>query len=324
MTIAPVSRPSRVVVAGSLAYDHIMDFPGNFKDHILPEKMHVINLSFLVGELRKQRGGCAANIAYTLALLDEPSTIVATAGHDFGDYRAWLAGHGIDVSRIVALEDEITASCFITTDRANNQITGFFPGAMRRARELSLAALAPAEATLTIVAPDDPEAMVRHCDEARARGLRLLFDPSFQVIAFDGPTLVRCARGAEALFVNDYEFAVFQEKTEYAGDRLFDLVSMAVVTLGDQGSHILRRDEPTIEIPAVPISGVVDPTGAGDAYRGGFLAGLARGLELASCGRLGSLAAAYAVERYGTTSHFYTREEFAARYRAAFDLPLPL
>lgn len=321
---APESDRPLVLVTGSLAFDHIMDFPGNFKDHILPDKMHVINLSFLVGELKKQRGGCAANIAYGLALLGEPARIVAAAGEDFGEYRNWLAGEGVLVDGIEVFAGEITASCFITTDRANNQITGFFPGAMRRAGELSLRRHADGRTALAIVAPDDPQAMLRHAREAREAGVRFLFDPSFQVIAYDGEQLVEGARGAAALVVNDYEFAVFCDKTGHDARSVLELVEMVVVTLGERGSEIHRRDGETVHVPAVPGVAVVDPTGAGDAYRAGFAAGLVRGLPLEVCGRMGSLAGAYAVERYGTTTHRYTREEFAARYARSFGLPLPL
>ena len=171
----------RVLVAGSLAFDQIMDFPGFFKDHILLDKIHMINLSFLVSDFRKQRGGCLGNIAYSLALLGERPKILATAGADFGEYRQWLVGQGVDVSAVAVYDDEVTASCFITTDKADNQITGFYIGAMKRARELSLAAVARngGGTHLCVVAPDDPEAMVRHCWEAREGGFFFVFDPSF-------------------------------------------------------------------------------------------------------------------------------------------------
>lgn len=313
----------RIVVTGSLAFDHIMDFPGNFKDHIIPDKMHVINLSFLVGELRKQRGGCAANIAYNLALLGTPSAIVASAGGDFESYARWLETRGIDTSRIAQYPEEITASCFITTDRANNQITGFFPGAMRRASELSLAELAPAGAELVIISPDDPQAMIRHCREAKGMGIKVVFDPSFQVIAMDGPTLSEATRGTAAVVVNDYELAVLMEKTGLDQPGLLTLTEMLIVTYGERGSEILRPGCETIVVPAASVAAVVDPTGAGDAFRAGFLAGWLRGFDLATCGRLGSLAGAWAVENYGTQSHDYDFATFAARYTTTFGAPPP-
>jgi adenosine kinase len=312
-----------ILVTGSLAFDHIMDFPGNFKDHILPDKMHVINLSFLVGELKKQRGGCAANIAYSLALLEERARVLAAAGGDFAEYRNWLVGEGVLVDGIRIFAEETTASCFVTTDRANNQIIGFFPGAMRRAGELSLREHADGRTALAVIAPDDPAAMLRHAAEAREAGVRFLFDPSFQVIAFSGEQLVEGARGAAALVVNDYEFAVFCEKTGRDERGVLELVEMVVVTLGERGSELHLRGGERIAIPAVAGVTVVDPTGAGDAYRAGFAAGLVRGWPLPICGRMGSLAAAYAVERYGTTSHRYTRREYADRYAASFGERLP-
>lgn len=314
------SSGREVLVAGSLAYDQIMTFPGKFQDHILPDKLHMINLSFLVEDLKMRRGGCAANIAYTLALLGERPRILATAGHDFADYGGYLEGLGIDVSGIRTFDDEATACCFITTDQADNQITGFHPGAMTRARELSLAAAAGERpAAYAIVAPDDPEAMIRHCREAKQAGVPLLFDPSFQVIAFDGDTLRECADGADFVLTNDYELAIFQDKTGLEDDGLLELAPVWVATLGEKGSRILSRDGGAIEVPAVAAREVVDPTGAGDAFRAGFLAGLLRELDLATCARLGSTAAVYAVESRGTQEHRYTREELAERYRETYD-----
>lgn len=319
MTQAPLSvRPDgQVVVTGSLAFDQIMVFPGSFKDHILPDKLHVINISFLVSDMRKQRGGCAGNIAYTLALLGHDPRVVAAAGQDFDDYRQWLEGHGVDVAGIRTFDDEMTASCHITTDQDDNQITGFFVGAMKRAGEISLRESAGERPSLVVVAPDDPGAMVRHAWEAREAGIPFLFDPSFQVTAMDGDDLAEGARGAAILAVNDYEHAVFEQKTGKAGSDIFELVDMVIVTLGGEGSKLLLPDG-EVAIPAAQVPELVDPTGAGDAYRAGFVAGLARGCELEVCGRLASVAAAYAVEHKGTQQHAYTRDELAARYEKNF------
>lgn len=312
-----------VAVTGSLAYDLIMDFPGNFKDHILPDKLHVINMSFLVGELKKQRGGCAANIAYTMALLRTPTRIVAAAGRDFDEYAEWLGSRGMDTGGITVFDDEITASCYITSDRVGNQITGFHPGAMKRAGEISLkASLSNGGARFCIVAPDDPDGMLRHCDEARELGIPLVFDPSFQVIAFEGERLMAGARGAFALILNDYEFAMFQQKTGRERDDLLERdIEMIIVTYGEKGSEIYRRGQEPVVIPSARADDVVDPTGAGDAFRGGFLAGLVRGYDLALSGRMGSVAAAYAIENHGTQNHDYTTEEFWERYTANFGAP---
>ncbi|MEM9554344.1 MAG: carbohydrate kinase family protein [Acidobacteriota bacterium] len=316
-----IAGDGQVLVTGSLAFDQIMVFPGDFKDHILPEKLHVINISFLVSEMRRQRGGCAGNIAYTLAMLGHDPRIVATGGHDFDDYRAWLVDKGVDVSAIEIIAEEMTASCFITSDQSDNQITGFFPGAMASAGELSLAERAGERAVVAIVAPDDPAAMARHCREAREAGIPFLFDPSFQVTAMDGETLAAAAEGAAMLVVNDYELAVFEQKTGKKGAELFELVDMVGVTLGGEGAKLLLPDT-EVPIPAAKIAGLVDPTGAGDAWRGGFVAGLLRGHDLEVCGRMGSVASAYAVEQNGTQSHGYTADDFAARYAENFG-PLP-
>ena len=309
----------KIAVTGSLAFDLIMDFPGYFKDHILPEKLHVINISFLVGDLKKQRGGCAGNIAYTLALLGHQPRVVAAAGRDFGEYAEWLREHGVDTSGVHIFDDETTASCFITTDRADSQITGFYPGAMKRAREISLRNSVEQEHGWVIVAPDDPAAMIRHCCEAREAGLRLVLDLSWQVTAMDGAELLECARGATVLILNDYEFAVFQEKTGRTRNELLaEDLEMIVVTLGDRGSEIYVRSGEQHRIPTAKVGNVVDPTGAGDAYRGGFLAGLLEGHDVVACGRMGSVAGAYAVEQYGTSNHVFTRTEFLERYQENF------
>lgn len=314
----PVRTDGQVVVTGSIAFDQIMLFPGKFEEHILPDRLHAINVSFLVSEMRTQRGGCSGNIGYTLALLDVDSRLVATAGNDFEDYKAWLNRHGVDTTQVVVHDDIRTASCMITTDEAANQITGFYVGAMSRAADLSLKERQGDRPALAIIAPDDPGAMVRHCREAREAGLTFFFDPSFQVIAMDGEALAEGARGAAGLFVNDYELAVFQEKTGRKDDEIFDLVDMVVVTLGGDGSRIMLRDGTRIEVPVARVDDFVEPTGAGDAYRAGFIAGLMRGDDLITCGKTGAVAAAYAVEQRGTQTHAFTQDEFNRRYEDNF------
>lgn len=309
----------RILVTGSLAWDQIMDYEGNFKDHILPEKTHVISISFLVGELKKQRGGCSANIAYSLALLEEKPAVLAAAGTDFADYRAFLDSVGVDTRAIRSFENELTASCFITTDKVDNQITGFYPGAMRRASELSVRKDVHGEKpVIAIVSPDDPKAMVRHTRECREWSLPFVYDPSFQVTAMDGPTLLEAAQGAKAIMLNDYEEAVFREKTKLSEEGLLEIAEFVIVTLGEKGSEIRRKGKPPLMIPPAKAEKVVDPTGAGDAYRAGFVSGLVRGFSLESCGRMGSVAAVYAVENYGPQNHKYTRAEFLKRYEQNF------
>jgi adenosine kinase len=311
------SQPSRVLVTGSLAFDYILTFPGKFGDHILPDKLHMINLSFLVDQVTKQRGGCAGNVAYTLALLGEHPSILAAAGHDFDGYAAWLREQGIKIDNVKIFPQEMTATCFITTDRIHNQITGFYPGAMKHANELSLKAASDG-VEVVIVSPDDPAAMQRHCREAQETRARFVYDPSFQVIAMDGDFLWQGAQGAHALILNDYEFSIFLEKTGKTVEELHSQIETLVVTLGEQGSRILPRGGREISIAPVSTDAAVDPTGCGDAYRGGFLTGLVNGCSLEECGQLGSVASVFVVEHYGTQSHRYSREQFALRYQGAY------
>jgi adenosine kinase len=305
-----------IVVTGSIAFDYIMDFPGYFKDHILPDKVHVLSVSFLVETMRKMRGGTAGNIAYNLALLGEAPRVLATVGEDFGDYRQHLAASGVDTSLIREVAGEYTALAFITTDRADNQITGFYPGAMRRAGELSLADLVE-RPDLVIVAPNAPEAMARYPAECRARGVPYVFDPGQGLPMLSGEQLVACIRGARCVIGNDYEMALIAEKTGYTPEALRELAEVVIVTRGEHGSTIYDATGRT-DIPVAPPRQVVDPTGAGDAYRAGVLWGLLRGEPAARYGRVASLAATYAVEVYGTQEHRYTPAEFAARFREAF------
>ena len=309
---------SQIVVTGSVAFDNIMDFPGYFKDHILPEKAHVINISFLVDKLTRQRGGCAANIAYTLALLGARPRIVAAAGNDFADYRSWLIEQGVDVDGITVHDDEMTANCYITTDRADCQITGFYVGAMKHAGELDLLEAAGSEAALVMIAPDDPQAMMNHAEAARQGGLPFFFDPSFQVTAMDGDSLDKAAKGAKALFLNDYEFSVLREKTGKTAEEIRREHEFLVVTYGSKGSEVLLPDGGSVSVPAAKVTKMVDPTGAGDAFRGGFMAGFRKGHDLGICGRMGSVAAVYCIEEYGTQNHDYTEDEFFARYESCF------
>jgi adenosine kinase len=311
----------RVLVTGSLAFDFILSFPGKFQDHILPDKLHMINLSFLVDKVTKQRGGVAGNIAYTMSLLGESSRILAAAGHDFEEYSKFLTDNNVIVDDILLVPDEMTATCFITTDRKHNQITGFYTGAMGRAAELSVKDSLQG-APYVIVSPDDPEAMKRHCSEAKEAGATLIYDPSFQVIAMDGEFLWEGAKGAKALILNDYEFSVFCDKTGKSIEQLHEEIEVLVVTLGDQGSRIMARGQEEILVKAVKTDDALDPTGCGDAYRGGFLTGLVNDCTLAECGQMGSVASVFVVEQYGTQKHRYSKAEYAERYRSNYgDLP---
>lgn len=311
------NQKSRVLVTGSLAYDYILTYPGRFQEHILPDKLHMINVSFLVDRVTKQRGGCAGNVAYTLALLGERPRVLAAAGNDFDAYGSWLRDQNVDIDSVRVFDDEMTATCFITTDQSHNQFTGFYVGAMKHAGELSLKS-ACGGVDVVIVSPDDPEAMKRHCAEAKEANAKYVYDPSFQVIAMDGDFLWEGARGAHALILNDYEFSVFQDKTGKSVEDLHAEIELLVVTLGEKGSRIMKRGEPEILVSPVVTDAAIDPTGCGDAYRGGFLTGLVNGCSLLECGQLGSVASVFVVEQYGTQTHRYSVAEFAQRYQQAY------
>jgi adenosine kinase len=268
----------------------------------------------------KRRGGCAPNIAYTLALLGERPRLMGTAGQDFSDYRAWLESAGIDASLVKEIAGKFTASFFCSTDNTGNQIASFYTGAMAHAGELSFAAAGGCD--LAIIAPNDPAAMVSYAEECVTLGVPYIFDPSQQVARMGGDDLKRGLIGARMVVSNDYEFEIIREKTGLDASALLRTAEVVIVTKGEKGASIMLRDR-TIDIPAVPPACLADPTGVGDAFRGGFMKGLACGAGYEVCGRMGSVAAAYALEHMGGSTHQYTWDEFAARYEASFG-PLPL
>jgi adenosine kinase len=309
-----------VVCTGSIAYDYILSFKGRFKDHILADKTHILNLSFLVDDLRKHRGGVAGNYAYNLTLLGYPAAVLATAGTDAAEYREWLVARGVDCQALRLLDGEITATGFTTTDLDDNQLTGYYGGAMGRAAMLGLDDATPGAEAL-IVGPNDPAAMIRLVKECRERGLPFVFDPAHQLPRLSAEDVAEGSRGAWILIGNDYELELIMQRTGNSMDRLVELAEIVVTTLGRDGSRIATR-KGTVDIPPAPATLESDPTGAGDAYRAGLVAGLLRGLELEEAGRVASLAATYVVEQVGTVEHAYTFAEFSQRYRAAFGVSL--
>jgi len=304
----------RIAVTGSVAFDTIMVFPGRFGDHILPAKTHLINVSFLVNRLERRRGGTAANIAYTLALLGERPLLCAAVGSDFTEYGASLSRTGVDTSASLGCDDVPTASCFITTDLDDNQITAFFPGAMARAADIDLRALEDLEHV--VVAPDSPDGMETHIAQARELGVKLVFAPAQQIPSIGDETLIAGLDAAWLVVGNDYELELVRNRT---GRSVADLAERSIVALtqGAHGSRLHAGGE-VVEVAAVPPLRVLDPTGAGDAYLAGLMAGLRRDLDLASAGRMASLAATYAVEHQGPQAHRFTPAEFTARYREVF------
>jgi adenosine kinase len=304
-----------IIVTGSIAYDYLMSFPGSFTELILPEHLQHISLSFLVDSMDKRRGGCAPNIAYTLALLGERPRLMGTAGQDFGEYRTWLESVGVDASLVKQIEGKFTASFFCSSDQHGNQIASFYTGAMAHAGELSIAEAGACD--LVIISPNDPAAMVAYAEECRAIGVPYIFDPGQQVARMGGDELMRGLVGAHIIVSNDYEFQIIREKTGLDERALLQSADVVVVTKGEKGASIILPDG-VIDIPAVSPARIADPTGVGDAFRGGFMKGLALGAGYQVCGRMGSVAATYALEHLGGSTHHYTWSDFAARYEASF------
>ena len=307
-----------VVCTGSIAFDYILTFKGRFKDHILLDKTHILNLSFLVDDLQKRRGGVAGNYAYNLALLGYPAAVLATAGSDAAEYRDWLIAQGVDCRGLRLLDGEISATGFTTTDLDDNQLTGYYGGAMWRAGMLGLDD-GPADIDAVIIGPNDPKAMQRLVRECRERRIPFVFDPAHQLPMMEGAEVTQGIDGAWIVIGNDYELELIQQRTGRDMKGLLDLAEMVVTTLGRHGSRITGRDG-SVDIPPAPAKREADPTGAGDAYRAGLVAGLLRGMDLATAGRVASLAATYAVEQVGTIEHAYTHEEFSTRCRECFDI----
>jgi adenosine kinase len=304
-----------IVVTGSIAYDYLMSFPGTFTEHFLPEHMHRVSLSFLVDSMDKRRGGCAPNIAYTLALLGERPVLMATAGEDFGEYRQWLDAAGIDTRHVKQVAGKFTASFFCSTDLHNNQIASFYTGAMADAGQLSFRNVA--DCRLAIISPNDPEAMVQYAAECRALNIRYVFDPGQQCARMSGEELKEGAVGAYVVICNDYEFELLRQKTGLEEGDILATAEALIVTKGEHGSTIITVGD-RIDVTAVAPHRVVDPTGVGDAYRGGFLRGLSLGLSFQHSAQIGSVAATYALEHLGGQSHAYSWHEFRDRYESRF------
>jgi adenosine kinase len=306
-----------IIITGSVAFDYLMSFPGRFREHILADQIDNISLSFLVDSMRKQRGGCAPNIAYTLALLGERPTVMATVGQDFADYRAWLEGVGVDTSVMVEIEDEFTSSFFVNTDLDNNQIASFYIGAMGHADTLSFHDLDHESIDIAIISPNAPAAMTKYARECQDLGIPYLYDPSQQIVRLSGEELLEGTRGARMLIVNDYEFSMIKNKTELSGEELLTLPQSTIITRGEQGSTIYA-DGQVWSIPPVPPITVAEPTGVGDAYRAGVIKGMLRKYSWETTGRIAALAATYVLEQHGTQNHHYSPKEFVTRYRQTF------
>jgi adenosine kinase len=308
----------RILLTGSIAYDYLMTFPGHFKDHLLPEKLASVSLSFLVESMTRVRGGIAPNIAYTLALLGGKPAVMATVGSDFeSEYRPWLDSQGIDTSAIKVVPGVYTGSFFATTDRSNAQIASFYPGAMGYAATQSLNDL-PERPDLVVVSPNSPDAMRKFIQESKALGVRYVYDPSQQLARVSAEEVCEGVDGAWLLIVNDYECSLIEKMTGWNEAELLRHVGVLVVTRGAEGSTLFVEGQ-RLDIPVVPPDRILDPTGVGDAYRGGLLRGIVAGWPWQLSGQVGALAATYCLEQCGTQNHSYTPAEFVARFRQHFD-----
>lgn len=303
-----------ITVTGSLAFDHIMDFPGKFSDHIMPDKIHQINLSFLVNTLSKQKGGTAGNIAYNLGLLKTPVGILGIAGVDFAEYAQFLAQTGVDISTVQLAQNNLTSSAFIMTDKVDNQITAFYPGAMEYATQLSLENI---KTDFAVISPNNPQAMVKLTQQCQQRKIPYMLDPGMQLPTLSEGDLREMLNGATILIGNDYEISLLKEKLLLDDQQLLNQVKILITTLGEKGSLVQTKDQ-NVTVTAAKAAAVVDPTGAGDAFRAGFLAGFTKDLDLKVCAQIGAVAACYTVEKYGTTNHTFSLEEFKTRYEQNF------
>jgi adenosine kinase len=306
-----------IVLTGSVAYDYLMNFPGLFKEHILADKLEHISLSFLVDGMVKRRGGIAPNIAYTLAMLGGKPRVMATVGEDFADYRATLEEVGVDTRLMKVIPGLFTASFFCNTDQSNAQIASFYPGAMDHAGELSFHDLMQ-KPDWVVISPNSPDSMVKYPQECQELDIPYLYDPSQQIPRMTGEDLKLGVVGSSALMVNDYEFELIKKHTGMSEAKIFEGRQFTVITRGNDGASIYV-DGREIRTPVVPPKEILDPTGVGDAFRGGFLTGFSHGLDWEICGKMGALAATYCLEAMGTQEHSYTPAEFVTRFREHFD-----
>jgi len=305
----------RALICGSFAYDTIMVFQDQFKNHILPDKVHILNVAFYVPEMRREFGGCAGNIAYNLKLLGGDPVPMGTVGTDFGPYAEWMDYQGITRSHVLAVENSYTAQAFITTDMDDNQITAFHPGAMDAShlnRITDAAGIA-----LGIVSPDGRQGMLEHAAQFVEAGIPFIFDPGQGLPMFGGEELKRFIDQASWVCVNDYESQLLQERTGLSPHEIAERVEALIVTLGGDGAHIYT-DRQRIDIPAAPVSAMNDPTGCGDAFRAGLLYGLMNDLDWTTSGRIAALMGAIKIEHHGTQNHNFSVEEFRERYRVSF------
>lgn len=305
-----------IVLTGSIAFDYLMTFPGRFRDHILEDRLESLSLSFLVDTLVRRSGGIAANIAYTLALLGERPKVLATVGEDFSDYRNHLEQNGVDTEFIQEIPGLYTASFFVTTDEVNSQFASFYTGAMAKASDQHLSDL-PSIPDLVVISPNDPDAMIGYAHECAEANIPYIYDPSQQIVRLNQTELRFGIEESTALFANDYELGLIHDKTGWDLEEIVAMSEFTVVTLGQDGACLYFEDQ-TIQIPVAQPQVIIDPTGVGDAFRGGFLKGFAHRLDLHTCARMGALAATWCLENDGPQGHEYTLNQFVKRFADLF------
>ena len=305
-----------IFISGSLAYDRIMDFPGKFSDYILPDKIHILNVCFTVNGMVEKFGGTAGNVAYSLALLGERPLILASIGKDYDRYFDWLKEHGISFEHIRIVESEFTAGAYITTDMSDNQITGFNPGAMRLPTDHDFAE-AVAEETIVLIAPGNLQDMMAYAGKCREKGIRYICDPGQSLTQWKSGDLREWIRGSFMVISNDYELEMIMKITGLMKEDLLGMTGCLITTLGENGS-VIRQPDGEKTVPVAKPGAVVDPTGAGDAYRAGLMKGLASGLDIESSAKMGAVAAVYTIEHYGTQEHAFTHDEFMKRFTDNF------
>ncbi len=304
------------LICGSFAFDTIMVFHDKFKNHILPEQVHILNVSFLVPDLRREFGGCAGNIAYNLKLLGGDGKAMGTVGTDFTPYADWMRSQGMSLEFIRVIENSYTAQAYITTDQDDNQITAFHPGAMNFAHENKVSDASGC--TIGLVSPDGRQGMIEHAEQFAEAGIPFIFDPGQGMPMFDGEELMRFVEQADWLAFNDYEWQLMQNRTGESAAALAQRVQAVIVTRGGKGSRIYTNGQ-CHEIPPAPVCAVKDPTGCGDAYRAGLLYGLMNDMDWETTGRIAGLMGAIKIEQAGTQNHRFTMEQFRARFKAAYD-----
>ncbi len=314
-----------VAVSGSLAFDRIFDYPGRFRDAINPKKLHLLNVSFMVRSVKESYGGTAGNIGYSLALLGAKPMVIGSVGNDFGRYRGWLSRHGVGCSQVLVRRSMTTASAYIITDKDDNQISVFHSGALSSGISATGGTLRQALRSVhyAIIAPDDPVSMVRMSARCRTAGVPYLFDPGQQLTSVTREQLRKMLVHADGVVSNDYELSLLLDRSGMSLTALRATVRYVVTTLGAKGS-IVHHGRTSYRIPPVRPKSIIDPTGAGDAYRAGFVRGLLATGSFSIAGRMGSLASAYTVERHGTQTHEYSVTRFIRRYRSSFSTPLSL